>query len=120
MKRFAIASVLVLVAMLIPSLAEAHGGRGRVQVNVGQRGFGGFNGGVTQINVGRRGRGGSRGGFAQINVGHGFRQQSVFLRQPVLFVPQQQVLGNSYGYGYGYGLQQQVITLQSVGGCNGW
>ena len=106
MKRFAIAiCVLSVVAMLLPSLAEAHGRRrGRVQVNVGGR----FGGGFAQVNVGRRGFIGGRRAV-QVNVG-GFGRQAIFFGQQRAFVPYQQ-------YGYGYGLQQQVIVQQAIGGC---
>ena len=112
MKRLAISiCVLSVVAMLLPSLAEAHGGRrGRVQVNVGR----GFGGGFAQVNVGRRGFFGGGRRAVQVNVGHGFRQQAVFFRQPAFYVPQQQVI---FGNSYGYGLQQQVIVQQAIGGC---
>ena len=71
MKRLSIAICLVaVVAMLLPSLAEAHGGRrGRVQVNVGH-------------------------GFRQQVFVQPFRQRSVFIQQPQLFYPQR-----FYGHG---------------------
>ena len=82
MKRLSIAICLVaVVAMLLPSLAEAHGGRrGRVQVNVGH-------------------------GFRQQVFVQPFRQRSVFINQPQLFYPQSYVQPF-----YGYGVQQQVIV----------